>query len=215
MVGYIEKSAGGDFTPTPAGVHLMICSQVIDLGTQPGSQMYPAPKRKVMIRWEVPNERVEIDGKDLPAIHSEKYTWSFHENANLRDMLESWRGKTFVEDDFAGPPNGFHIKNLLGVPMMGQVFHESKGDKTYANLKTAMPAGIKKPEWPALEGPSYFFDLDDFNQEVFDQLSDYYKTTIQGSPEYQKLFGSNQHSQQSENPGAGMQHADLDDEIPF
>jgi hypothetical protein len=34
MVGYITPSAGGDFAPTPEGQHTMVCTRVIDLGTQ-------------------------------------------------------------------------------------------------------------------------------------------------------------------------------------
>ena len=220
MVGYIEKSAGGDFKPSPEGVHLMVCSQVVDLGTQPGSQMYPTPRRKIVIRWELPEGRIEIDGKDLPVIHTEKYTWSFHENANLRSVLENWRGKAFTDEDFAGPPNGFHVGKLIGVPLRGQIIHESKGDKTYANLSTAMSAGIKnRDDWPKLEGAPLLFDLDDFKQEAFDRLPDYYKGLVQSSPEYKALFGVDEHNQQDSGDQGHISDSgssrDLDDEIPF
>lgn len=228
MVGYIEKSAGGDFAPTPEGVHLMVCSRVIDLGTQSGSQMYPTPRRKVAISWELPDERTEIEGRLLPVMHTERYTWSFHENANLRNMLENWRGKTFTDEDFAGPPNGFHIGKLIGAPMRGQIIHQAKGDKTYANLSTAMAAGIKnRAEWPKLEGAPLLFDLDEFDQKEFDRLSDYYKGLISESPEYRALHGyaddrqgtpaSDPARQAPDGYGAGGQPSrDLDgDEIPF
>lgn len=218
MVGYVEKSKGGDFTPSPEGVHLMVCSQVIDLGTQPGSQMYPAARRKIVIRWELPEERIEIDGKDLPIIHTEKYTWSFHENANLRGVLENWRGKAFTDDDFAGPPNGFHVSKLIGAPMRGQIIHEKSGDKTYANLSTAMAAGFKsKDDWPKLEADPIFFDLDDFKKEVFYALPEYYQGLIKGSPEYQELFGTNDGNQGDDyrEKTNTDQPRDLDDEIPF
>lgn len=218
MVGHIEKSAGGNFAPTAEGVHLMICRDVLDIGTQPGSAKYPAPKRKIVIRWEIPEIRVEweVEGemKSGPALHMEKYTWSFHENANLRSMLESWRGKVFTEDDFAGPPNGFHIKNLIGAPMRGQIMHEENGGKVFANLKSTMAAGFKtREEWPELEGAASFLDLDNFDQSVFDRLSEYWQETIKKSPEYQALFSQSPEGfqGQSENPAHGI----TDDEIPF
>ena len=33
MVGYITESTGGDFAPTPEGQHIMVCSRIVDLGT--------------------------------------------------------------------------------------------------------------------------------------------------------------------------------------
>jgi len=215
MVGYITKSnGGGDFTPLSAGVHLMVCAQVVDLGTQPGSQQFPTPRRKVLIRWEVPGERIE--GK--PAIHSEKYTWSFHEKATLRQMLENWRGKKFTDEDFAGPPKGFHIRNLLGVPMMGLIVHDEKGDKTYANLKTAMPSGLKdRSQWPKVEGESFFLDLDDFDEGTFAKLSEGWQGIIKGSPEYQAATGRRFDAPEDgyDLPPGLSSYDDLSDDIPF
>ncbi len=225
MVGYITKLAGGDFTPTPEGVHLMVCSQVVDLGTQPGSQQFPEPKRKVMIRWELPEERVTIDGQSKPVLHSETYTWSFHEKANLRKMLEAWRGRKFSEEDFAGPPDGFHIGKLLGVPMRGNIVHEAQGDKTYANLASVMPAGIKRREdVPKVEGDSFVFDLDAFDAAIFARLSDFWQGKVKASPEYLKATGkaSPEYLKATGNgqaPGASGNGqgpgSDLDDDIPL
>lgn len=196
MVGYITETTGGDYTPTPEGQHIMVCARVIDLGTQPGSSMYPAPKRKIRIFWELPEHRIEYtdgDGNEKtgPVLHSEQYTVSFHEKANLRKDLEAWRGVPFTEKDFAGPPNGFHLSKLLGIPAVGQVIHEHRDGKTYANLNSIMkPRKAEFDEFKdKIEGERIFFDLDDFKQEEFDKLSDRLKATIQNAPEYQKLFG--------------------------
>ncbi len=208
MVSYITKSAGGTYSPTPEGVHLMICAQVIDLGTQPGSKQFPEPKRKILIRWELPEERTEIDGQDVPRIHSETYTWSFHEKANLRKMLENWRGRKFTDDDFAGPPDGFHLGKLLGVPMRGNIIHAVEGDKTYANLAAVMPAGIKRREdVPKVEGDSFLFDLDNFDPALFEKLSEHWQEKIKASPEYAALTDAP--------TGSPAARSDLDDDIPF
>ena len=61
-----EGGSGGDFTPAPEGTHIGRCVKVIDLGTQPGSQMYPDPKHKVMVAWELPSELHEYNGEQLP-----------------------------------------------------------------------------------------------------------------------------------------------------
>ena len=187
MVGYITESTGGDFKPTPEGQHTMIGARVIDLGTQKtefsGETKH---QRKVLLGWEVVGCRVTVDGKDLPAIHYEKFTWSFHEKAKLRPFLESWRGAKFREEDFSGPPKGFHIKNVIGVPCLAQVMHETAGNgKTYANISSIMKFPGTRDQWPKLEGEGLFLDLDNFDPITFGKLSDYWQGVVKASPEGQ------------------------------
>lgn len=204
MVGYIQESTGGDFKPTPEGQHVMVCSRVIDLGTQ-RSEFNGEVKhaRKVLIVWELPNERTD-DGK--PLIHSEKFTWSFHEKANLRKTLEAWRGRKFKDEDFSGPPNGFHIKNVIGVPCYGQVVHDQGNNgKTYANLSSLMAFPGKRDEWPKVEGEQLFFDLDNYDETTFGKLSEYWQGVIKQSPEWGDMqSGTRKEERQL-----------VDDEIPF
>lgn len=236
MVGYIEESKGGDFKPTPEGQHEMVCCRVIDLGTHEtefqGETRHP---RKVLISWEIPGVRTEIDGKDLPALHSERFTWSFHEKANLRKVLENWRGTPFKAEDFSGPPNGFHIKKLLGVPCFAQVMHEVGGNgKTYANMTSIMRYPGKPEAWPKPEGDLIFFDLDDFSQDMFDKLPKRIKAQIAETPEGQHLrhIGAMSFTPDSSNggqprrddsqsggyggqQGRGMPDDGFSDDIPF
>ena len=204
---------GGGFTPTPAGQHMAVLTRLIDLGTQPGTQMYPAPKRKVLFGWEIPAHRITYMRDDQehegPVIHFERMTFSMHENAVMRQRLESWRGKPFEEKDFGT----FDMANLLGVGALIQIAHEHKDGKTYANLQAIMLPPGGREAWPKPEGEFIHLSLDpdEFDQATFDKLSDGLKATIERSPEYQSL--TNGAPPQSENPGAGM--ADLDDEIPF
>jgi hypothetical protein len=209
MVGYITESTGGDFKPTPEGQHVMVCSRIVDLGTQKtefnGETKH---QRKVLIVWEIPGARTD-DNK--PLMHSEKFTWSFHEKANLRKTLEAWRGRKFKEEDFSGPPNGFHIKNVLGVPCYGQVIHEQANNgKTYANLSSIMAFPGKREDWPKVEGAQLFFDLDSYDEATFAQLSEYWQGVIKQSPEWSGITSLD------DKPGDyGDGRDPMDDEIPF
>ena len=59
-----QPSQGGDFTPTPPGQYTAICCRVVDLGTQRSEGMYGVKyNRKVLLGWEIPEVRIEIDGK--------------------------------------------------------------------------------------------------------------------------------------------------------
>ena len=233
MVGYIEESKGGDFKPTPEGQHEMVCCRVIDLGThQSEYQGQTRHLRKVLVSWEIPAVRIEIDGKDLPTLHSERFTWSFHEKANLRKTLENWRGTPFKPEDFSGPPNGFHIKKLVGVPCYAQIMHEQGANgRTYANMTSIMRYPGKPDAWPKAESDLIFFDLDDFDQAVFDKLPKRIKAQIAETPEGASLIhhgvmryqaddgqaghNNQQHQQGQQSGGAGGYSDGFSDDIPF
>lgn len=228
MVGYISESAGGNYTPTPEGQHIMVCSRIIDLGTQPGSPQFPTPKRKIRIFWELPDERTsytDAEGRthEGPTLHSEQFSVSFHEKSTLRQRLESWRGTPFTNADFAGPPNGFHLRKLIGVPALAQIIHDHRDGKTYANLNAIMspPKAMREQYKGKIEGDAIFFDLDDFQQAEFDKLSDRLKETIKNSPEYRAIFGMNGAASDTQDDrfgsgyGAGGSALDDGDGIPF
>lgn len=244
MVDYIEESKGGDFKPTPEGQHEMICCRVIDLGThQTEFKGETKHQRKILISWEVPGVRTQIEGKDLPAIHSERFTWSFHEKANLRKFLEDWRGLPFKPADFAGRDgNGFRISKLVGVPCYAQVMHEvGSNGRTYANLRTIMRFPGRPDAWPKAEGELIFFDLDNFDQAIFDKLPKRIKAQIAETPEGAQLIhvgamryqhdanGGETHDRSSYDQSIGSRQdaggsahgastggaAGFDDEIPF
>ena len=207
---FVEKSS--DFTPTPAGVHKAVCSRFVDLGThEDNGQFGQKIRREVMISWEIPEHRVEIDGKSLPVIHNQYYTWSMGEKANLRNALESWRGRAFTPDDLRGPPNGFNTKNLIGVGCLLHIMHNENGK---AKIKGIMP--LKKDEWPKLEGEPLYFQMQDhaaFDREAFDRLSDFHKGKIMGSPEWGMITG--QERPQNETHGRDNGNDFTDDSIPF
>jgi hypothetical protein len=168
---------GEDFKRVPSGSHVAICNCVADLGVQPGSGMYPAPKRQVFIRWEVPEERVEYerDGKKLegPIVIGKTYTASMSEKANLRKDLENWRGRSFSDDEAAS----FDVSSILGKPCMLGVVESTKGDKTYSNIKSvgALPKGFKAGQ---SENPLLYYAPGD--EESYDKLPEWIRKKIDG-----------------------------------
>ena len=130
---------GGDFKRVPAGTHIAICNIVADLGIQPGSSMYPDPKRKVYLRFEIPGERIEYerDGQMVngPATISREFTASMNEKATLRKFLEGWRGRKFTDDEAAK----FDIGAVLGKPCLLSITETEKGGEVYSNIGSASP----------------------------------------------------------------------------
>lgn len=157
MATYSAKG-GADFEKVPEGTYLAVCSLVADVGLQPGSGQFPDPKVKVYFRFEIPSERIkyEKDGKeiDAPAIIYANYTASMGTKANLRKIVESWRGKSMTDAE----AEQFDVANVLGATCMLQVVHSKDGK--YANVKNVMKpmAGAAKLK---PEGKAIYFGPDD------------------------------------------------------
>jgi len=203
----MPKNTGGDFELCPAGNHVAICYRVLDLGTQ--EVIYEKEvkrQRKIYIGWEIPGELMD-DGR--PFVIGKRYTYSSHEKATLRQHLEAWRNKRFVESDFG--PGGFHIKKVLGVPCMIQVVHTERDGSHYANVASigSLPKGVAAPE---LVNPIEFFSLeeDEADLTVLDGLSEKLQEVIAKSPEYQALMAGRRNA-----PEVPQEDSGSDDETPF
>ncbi len=208
-MGLMAKDTGGsDFTLTPQGTHIAICNMVVDLGHQKTTyQGQSTVKRQCYVRWELPNERVEYqkDGANVngPMSIGKTYTLSLSEKANLRKDLESWRGKQFTPQEL----DGFDLFNLLGVPCQVTVTHDTKGDKTYANVKSVagLPKGMPKPNAAENDLLKYCDD----EQQDFSKLPEWLR---------KKIMDAADPAEHGTAGDPGAQHhdgPDLDDEIPF
>lgn len=175
-----------EFEKVPEGSHIARCIKLIDLGTQKtewaGQEKL---SQKVVLVWEIPGERITYKNKagedvEAPMTISSKYTVSLAPKANLRAVLESWRGKAFTAEEL----DGFQLVNIVGVPCMLSIVHEASkdGTKIYANVSSVMklPKGI---ECPKQENPSVIYDIENHDQTVFESLPKYYQEQIMLSQE--------------------------------
>lgn len=208
----VPKPDDKNFLPVPQGNHIAVCYRVIDLGTQKGEYMGQEKiQHKLLISWEIPDEKME-DGR--PFTIGQKFTWSMSEKANLRQVLESWRGRAFSEEDFGS--NGFDIKNVIGVGCMLNVVHAKKGDKIYSNIASVakLPKGMSAPA-PTNQRSYVWLSKEEFVPKNFDALSDGLKTTIQASPEYKSL-SEPERIHESAGPRDDIPNGDdFSDPIPF
>lgn len=173
----VGSSGSADFKRAPAGSHIAVCNLVADCGVQPGSPAFPAPKRKVYIRFEIPAERVEYekDGKQVegPLTIGSFYTASMNEKATLRKHLEGWRGKKFGDDEAAT----FDVATILGKACMLSVIESENGGKTYSNIAGigSLPKGMPVP---GAENDLLYFD-DDSGPDAFDSLPKWLREKIE------------------------------------
>jgi len=179
---YVSASPGGNYPerkPIEAGAYAAVCDMLVDLGVQPSPGGQFAPKRTLLLRFQIPSERVEItkDGetKSLPAVISRTVGLSLNEKATLRQLLQSWRGRAFTPEEL----KKFDLVNVLGKPAFINITHAVKGEKTYANLTSIMPLPKGMPA-PTLEGESLWYSVESPDAAVFDKLPAWVQDKIAG-----------------------------------
>jgi len=191
-----------DFEQPPAGNHIAICYQVVDMGTQKGEyEGRPNFNRKISIRWELCNEKMS-DGENAgkPFSVGKIYTASLSEKATLRHHLESWRGRAFTSTELAG----FDPKNVLGAPCMVNVGMTDKNKAKVLSV-ASVPKGMQVPQ---IVNPKVYFSLDNFDAAIFESLGKWVKEQIIQSPEYARLFSGGE-------PPPGSDISSMDSDIPF
>lgn len=208
----VRDNGSGDFELAPEGTHLARCWRVVDLGTQ-YSERWGKSKPQVLINWELSDEHMS-DGR--PFNVGKKYTASLSEKSNLRKDLEAWRGRKFTDEEL----EGFDISKLLGACCYLGVTHNETNGKTYANVSSvmALPKGASKPD-PSNE--PVLFDIDNWDEAVFQSLSEGLQNLIRQSEEYKAKTGQGPavHNSQfdPQDPGANPDQAPEDslEDIPF
>lgn len=182
----VSAKAESTIEPVPEGLHAAVCTALHDVGTQ-YSEKFDTSHRKLVVQWELPELsplEVERDGvkEKLPRCLSRRFTMSLNEKANLRHMLESWRGRKFTEAELAG----FDVAKLLGVACQLQVMHESKGDRMYANIANVLPA----PRGAKLKAqtPLVMFSVADLKEaKLPDNLPEWIGKLVMESREWERL----------------------------
>jgi len=181
------NSTKKNFEPIPAGSYAARCYSMIEMGTnQETYQGLDKMVNKVRITWELPTETQvfkEEKGPE-PRIISKDFSLSMHEKANLRGFLESWRGKSFTDNE----AKSFDVTTLLGVPCLLSITHKTATNgNTYANISSVslLPKGMECPE---MVNERQELSFDNFKKELFESLPDFIKEKIQTSQEYQSLI---------------------------
>lgn len=156
--------------PVPAGTHVAVCTQVIDLGIQENKR-FASRSHKIMFGWQIPDVR-DKDGN--PRMIWQEYTNSLGAKANLRRDVEAWLGAKLSPE---------HIKNFDPVKLIGRgcylsvVHNDSDNGKTYANIGSLMPLPKGTPT-PKPVGKTIVFDIDNWDQDVYDTFSEYLRKKI-------------------------------------
>lgn len=217
----LTLTKNNDFKPMPAGTHSARCYQIIDIGTQ--KTEYQGEVKflsKIILSFETPDEKME-DGK--PFIIHQEYTASMGEKANLRQHLESWRGRQFTPEELTG----FDVSRLLDQPCVITVIHKTSGSgNTYAKI-TGISKPMKGMEVPAVTNTLLKWEMGD----DMTPLPDWIQKKVLASRElnygaesaptggYDERnpppTGNNSGYNEANPPPHGSLAGDFDDDIPF
>ncbi len=172
----------GAYSPCPSGTYAARLCALVDLGTQTSTwEGEQKSAHKVLLTFEIcdPETRREDGGAHTI---SRRFTASLHSKSALRKLLEAWRGRPFNPAEL----KQFDLKVLLGMPCMVSVLHETKADKTFANLASVMklPRGF---DLGIESEPLVRFDMAEPDWTVFAGLSSRLQTQISESPEFKLL----------------------------
>jgi hypothetical protein len=195
-----ENKGGGNYTPVEAGTYSARCYSMVHIGTVETSFEGVSKKQnKVRLTWELPTELKEFKpGEGLkPYVVSKEFTLSMHEKSSLRKILESWRGKSFTEEE----AKKFDVTKLIGAECLISIIHKEVAGSNYANISSIsrLPKGMNCPS-QINENFIFSYDLETKKlNELLASLPDFLQTKIKSSDEWKKIESPN-HSEAIETP---------------
>ncbi len=210
------KASTSQFESAPPGTYEARLIKIVDLGTQTeeynGEKQSPMPK--VYLQWELLGDHAKMeDGR--PFVQGKRYNFFMSSGCKLRKDIEAGLNIRFSSQEEA---DDFPFESLLGKPFTLALVLNSNN-----NIKIASVSGVSQTiisQLPEQVNENFFFDIDDFKQEKFESLNNYWQEMIKESPEYQAL------GQQTESivedvtadlkpPVESFENDDMEDEIPF
>ena len=184
----LKREVKEDIAPLPAGTYMGVCIGIVDIGKQyvkAKNQKQGNYVPQCMFIFEIPSERVVVNGEDKPRwLSSRRFTVSLHERAALFQMLTAWRGKALTDAELDPAGDGFDLMQMAGVPAMLSVTVVEKDDGSKYNrieAVTGFPKGLPAPQ---PESEILVFDADDPDMEVLGKLPEWVQDIIRKSTQF-------------------------------
>lgn len=177
----VGSRAKPSIPPVEPGSYLARCVGVVDLGEQ--EVEYKGKTRysdKVKLIFELPTERITIDGENLPRQLSRNFTFSVSKKGSLRQFISAWLSRSFTDSEFSE----LDLFSLLRRPALLSVVHSEDGQ--YANIAGAMavPRGM---DVPVAQSDLIRFDTQEWDDSAFDALPEYLQDQLKRSTQYRNM----------------------------
>ena len=174
----IKDRAKPKAPPVEPGAYPAVCIGVIDLGEQ-YSEKFKSYSNKVQIVWELPTETIEVDGKPELRQLSKEFTISASKKGNLRGFISSWNSKSYSDEEFLE----LDLFDQIGKACQVNVVLNETGE--YANIESAIPL-MKGYPVPHSSTAPVRWDMDRWDDAVFQALPEWVQEKIKKSTQYQK-----------------------------
>lgn len=174
----------------PAGSYFVRLVQIVDCGTQ--EREWNGNKteiRRIRLTFELPTETYSFEKdwekKEGVKLKTEEFSLSWADKSNLRKFITAWLGEQNVD-------NGLDIGSFLWKCGIGTIQHETyaEGTKVIDKIVAVSPLmkGMKEEK---VVTEKLYFDLDNYDDKVFQKLPQWVKDKIMKSPEYEKATTMN------------------------
>lgn len=164
--------------PVEPGVYMAVCVGVVDLGEQ-YSEVYKSYSNKVKFVWALPGETIEIDGKTEERQLSREFAVATKKNSKLRTFLCGWNSKNYSDEEF----QELDLFDQIGKVCQLNVVLNDTGE--YANVDSIMPIPKGFPA-PTTTTEFIKWDMDAWDDSVFEKLPAWTQEQIKKSTQYQK-----------------------------
>ena len=174
----IKDRAKPKTPPVEPGVYMAVCVGVVDLGEQ-YSEAYKSYSNKVKFVWALPSETIEIDGKMEERQLSREFSIATKKTGKLRTFLSSWNSKNYTDEEFME----LDLFDQVGKACQLNVVLNDTGE--YANVDSIMPLPKGFPA-PTTKTALFTWDMDNWDDAVFETLPAWTQEQIMKSTQYQK-----------------------------
>jgi hypothetical protein len=178
----------------PSGRHMAILHEIILLGT--GDETWNGAtkhQKKMVLGFELVNTKNEED-EGRPFIHRQEFTQSMSSGANIRLLLEGWKGEKFKDVD----AKAFNFAKLIGSPCelnLIKITAKTSGKERIELDTILMVTEEQAAAMPGLKNETMIFVIpshpSDFNMEKFNKIEKMYQNKIKKSDEYLALMKLN------------------------
>lgn len=184
---FTPPSVHSDRPKIPSGFHVARLYSIVQLGII--NDVYkgkPIKNSKVRLTFEFPTVKHKFsDERGLqPLVISKEFIYSKSSTSkhSLRIFAESWRGKSFTNEEW----ESFDLLKMIGQPAYINIVHSEKYEdiQTIAKLPQSM---VCDPQI----NPSTVFVWSDPNWSVFESQADFIKKKMFNSDEYINIKKSN------------------------
>ena len=141
--------------------------------------MYKSYSNKVKFVWALPSETIEVDGKTEERQLSREFSVATKKTGKLRTFLSSWNSKNYSDEEFME----LDLFDQIGKACQLNVVLNDTGE--YANVDSVIPIPKGFPE-PTSKTAFFTWDMDAWDDAVFEKLPAWTQDQIKKSTQYQK-----------------------------